>query len=402
MTAQGKERLQAWSVKDYGKNLLMLLIKLPVWAVQLLLFWIPCKPNRITVYSLKQRGYSCNLKYLTEYLKDQRPGTFEILWIVKRGSDLESLKQQGIPAAMAHSWQHFAWRHRSGIVITNDEFYPMCRRRRGQKYVNVWHGGINYKKIGYEGLAFSNPVQKLIYAMNNPQPDCFLSGSRSFTRTASRSFGFPQEIFLECGLPRNDILVRGIEPGQAEAWKTGLGIAPGKRVALYAPTFRKGGNGPGAGLDFGKLRRVLGERFGGDWVVLLRQHYFVARQEEALPEGVTDVSRIEDMQMLLLCSDCLISDYSSCMWDYLLTGRPCFVYAPDLAAYREDDRSFFIPPEQWPYPMAATQPELWERIREFDAVTFQNQASRHREAFGSWDRGGSCEALARTLESYLR
>ena len=60
----------------------MILIKLPIWALQWLLFWIPMKQNRIIIYSMKQRGYSCNLKYLNEYLKTRSAENYEILWVV--------------------------------------------------------------------------------------------------------------------------------------------------------------------------------------------------------------------------------------------------------------------------------------------------------------------------------
>lgn len=399
---KGKETLNTWSLWEYVKHTAMILMKLPLWGGQLLFFWLPLKKNRITVYSMKQHGYSCNLKYLTEYLLNDKPGKFEILWIVKRREDADALNRQGIPVALAHSWQHTLWRMKSGIVITNDEFYPMFRKRRGQQYVNTWHGGINYKKIGYEGLEFTNPIQRLIFQMNNPCPDCFVSGSRSFTQTASDSFRFPKSVFLECGLPRNDLLCRHADLTKAAEIRKALCISAGQRAVLYAPTFRKGGHAPVSALDYRELMRQLKARFGGDWVVLLRQHYFVEEAADCLPECVRDVSRYEDMQELLLVSDCLISDYSSCMWDYLLTGRPCFVYAPDLAAYRDEDRSFFIPPETWPYPISTDADGLYRQIISFDEKTYRARAQQHREACGSRDAGRACRELGSVLEAYLK
>ena len=179
----GKEQLNRWSFREYCKHTLMILMKLPIWAIQWLLFWIPLKQNRIIIYSMKQRGYSCNLKYLTEYLKTHTGDKYEILWVVPNEDARKLLENRGIQAVTPISMDHFRYRHRSSIVISNDEFYPMCIRRPGQRYVNTWHGAINYKKIGYDGLGFTNPIQKLIYRMNNPCPDVFISGSRSFTET---------------------------------------------------------------------------------------------------------------------------------------------------------------------------------------------------------------------------
>ena len=396
----GKEQLNHWSWKDYVKNIIMLLAKIPLWILQALCLWKPLKRNRIAIYSLKQHGYSCNLKYLTEYLNRHHPDTFEILWIVRGEEDLEALKKRGIPAVTLHSKAHFRYRIQAGIVITNDEFYPVFFKRPGQIYVNTWHGAINYKKIGYAGLEFTNPIQELIYRMNNPCPDLFISGSRSFTDTTSESFGFPRDVFLEAGLPRNDILVTGDADVKAKV-RESLGIAPHKKVLLYAPTFRKGGFGPGQELDYRRVCKTLSERFGGEWVVLLRQHYFVAQRHENMDGTLIDVSGYEDMQELILTADCLLSDYSSCMWDFLLTGNPVFVYAPDLKAYTAEDRSFFIPMDCWPYPVAETLDELDGIIRGFDPTAFHARAQAHRSRFGSHDRGQACETLANYLLNLL-
>ncbi len=395
MTA-GREQLNRWSLREYVKHSLMLLMKVPVWCVQWLLFWVPLKKNRIIIYSLKQRGFGCNLKYLTLSLMER--GGYEILWVVRSGEECAMLAQRGIRAVTPHSREHFVYRHRAAIVITNDEFYPMCRKRRGQRYINTWHGAINYKKIGYDGLSFTNPIQKLIYRMNNPCPDVFVSGSRSFTHTASASFRFPREIFLEAGLPRNDILVNGVDGGTLARLRSCIGIPEGKRAVLYAPTFRKGKAAPPAAPDYIRLTQSLARRFGGEWVVLLRQHYFVASTGTECPV-VIDVSGYEDMQELILCSDCMVSDYSSVMWDFVLTGKPCFVYAEDLEEYRNGDRSFFIPPENWPYPLTTDSDGLCQAVEEFDVDHDSRRIRAHLESFGSFDRGTACKTLIEILES---
>lgn len=397
---QGKEQLNTWTLREYLRNALMIGLKIPAWCCQLLLFWLPLHPERILIYSLKQRGYSCNLKYLTEHLKRDPGQRFEILWVVRTREEQALVSRHGVKAVLLHSPEHIFYRLRAGIVITNDEFYPLFLKRRGQRYINVWHGAINYKKIGYEGLSFTNPMQRLIYRMNNPRPDCFVSGSRAFTQTTAQAFRFPREIFLECGLPRNDLLCRTPDPARLSALRQRLGIPEGARAVLYAPTFRKGKNGAPALPDEKAICDALSRRFGGRWVMLVRQHYFVDGGEKS-PGDIIDVSHYEDMQELLLCSQCLISDYSSCMWDYSLTRGPCFAYTPDLEEYRERDRSFFIPPENWPYPVCADVETLCRNIMEFDEQQYRARVAEHHMTQGRFDRGTACEALEKKLIQYL-
>ena len=103
----GKEQLNRWSFREYCKHTLMILMKLPIWAIQWLLFWIPLKQNRIIIYSMKQRGYSCNLKYLTEYLKTHTGDKYEILWVVPNEDARKLLENRGIQAVTPISMDHF-------------------------------------------------------------------------------------------------------------------------------------------------------------------------------------------------------------------------------------------------------------------------------------------------------
>lgn len=399
----GKEQLNFWTIKDYFRNFFMLGIKVPIWILQKLLFFIPLKPRRIIIYSLKQSGYSCNLKYLTEYFNHSCTDNFELLWIVKNEFALHHLQQREIPVAALHSWRHFLYRIRSGIVITNDEFYPIFLKRKGQIYVNTWHGGINYKQIGYSGIGFTNSIQRLIYQLNNPQPEIFVSGSRSFTESTAVAFGFPESIFLPSGLPRNDILFHSTTDQQGKTKKV-LHIPESENILLYAPTFRKGKSKPQGELNYDRLAMILSTKFGGVWKILVRQHYFVSdtKGTDRQSDKVIDVSKYEDMQELIQISDCMISDYSSCMWDFSFTGRPCFVYAEDIQSYSVNDRSFSIPPSEWPYVLCQNEEELYKKILDFDIKSYQKKVELHHQQMGSYESGNACEQLTCTIQMKMK
>ena len=151
-------------------------------------------------------------------------------------------------------------------------------------------------------------------------------------------------------------------------------------------------------LDYDRLLASLQTRFGGEWVILLRQHYFVAASEATHP-AVINVSGYEDMQELILCADCMISDYSSCMWDFILTGKPCFVYAEDVQTYLDEDRSFFIPMESWPYGIADSADTLCRLIEGFNEDAYRTKIQNHLQEHGSFDRGTACETLLKRLNS---
>ena len=395
----GKEQLDFWTIKDYIRNLFMLGMKIPIWILQKFLFFIPLKPNRMIIYSLKQSGYSCNLKYLTEYINRHCKEDFELLWVVKNEVELRRLQSHQISTVTLHSWKHYIYRLRCGIVITNDEFYPVFLKRKKQIYVNTWHGGINYKQIGYSGLGFTNSIQKLIYRLNNPQPDIFVSGSRAFTESTAMAFGFSRAIFLPCGLPRNDFLFQ-CDAQLKRLIKKYLMIPEADKILLYAPTFRKGKTKPKGILNYNKLLATLSQKFGGTWRILIRQHYFIAdaANREMQSDYIIDVSEYEDIQELMLISDCMISDYSSCMWDFSFTGRPCFSYATDLKEYLVNDRSFSIPPSEWPYAICENEEELNKKIFEFDAESYQKKIELHHKKMCAYQYGNACKQLIYAIQ----
>lgn len=79
--------------------------------------------------------------------------------------------------------------------------------RKSQVIINTWHGGGAYKKTGVDN-PYKNKWQ-ILYNKNFGQAGVrlFLSSSEAFTKYAIRgAFEYKGEV-LQCGLPRNDILL---------------------------------------------------------------------------------------------------------------------------------------------------------------------------------------------------
>jgi CDP-glycerol glycerophosphotransferase len=229
----------------------------------------------------------------------------------------------------------------------------------------------------------------------------FLSSSKAFTRFVIRgAYRYRGEV-LECGLPRNDSLLCP-DPAAAAAVRQSLGLSPEKKLLLYAPTFRNSHTLDLYDVDLPRLKHALEARFGGEWVILLRMHYYLSDRIGAtgLPY-VQDVTSYPDMKDLLLCADVLLTDYSSSMWDFSLLGRPCFLYARDIAAY-QGERDFYTPIESWPFPLAADNDELADRIASFDENAYRAAVARHHEELGSTESGTAAGQCAQRIAAFLR
>jgi CDP-glycerol glycerophosphotransferase (TagB/SpsB family) len=139
-------------------------------------------------------------------------------------------------------------------------------------------------------------------------------------------------------------------------------------VILYAPTFR-GDDIASARfpefIDFGLMREML----GSDHVMIVRQHPFVRQPLEvpaSLTDFVIDVSGYPEINQLMLLADVLVTDYSSSIYEFSLTGRPIVFFAPDHEDY-ERQRGFFLDYRtEGPGPVFQTTRELADYLRSGD------------------------------------
>jgi len=263
-------------------------------------------------------------------------------------------------------------------IVTNQHLPHWFRRREGQVVVQTWHG-TPLKRIGHDisEVRFADPGYLEKLRVETPNWSILLSPNRFSTPILRRAFQYQGEI-LESGYPRNDVLRRRDET--AAQVRAVLGLPAGKRVVLYAPTWRDDEYyGPGRyklalNLDLDRAAELLAE----DHVLMVRRHPNVADEIPQAGGGfVWDVSTYPDMADLLAVTDILITDYSSVMFDFATTGRPMLFFTYDLEHYRDRLRGFYFDFEaEAPGPLLATSEEVISAIRDIDVVT-----QRYRDAY---------------------
>lgn len=364
---------------------------------QRLLEFVPYKENRVCCITCTRKGYVDNLRAVSQELL--RKGGMEIIWITKYPETCVTASDRGIKVVRYHTAKHFYLQFTARIILSDDSLYHGLIKRKEQIYLNVWHGGINYKQLGKEGISFEDPLMEKIFERRNPSPDYMIAGSRFFAENMKAAFGFDRTVFLESGLPRNDILFHDTRfRGKVKRF---YGIC-GKNVILYAPTFREEHDMLAAGgVDFGKLAEAGHRRYGGEWVVLYRAHYFV---QEAIVCGrnVIDVSGYDNMQEILIDTDLLISDYSSCMWDYSFLYRPIIVYAPDEERYCRKERGLTAAGRNMPYPKAACMEELLAIMENHDFTADVERIKAHHREMGAFDTGCATKYVTDFILSKMR
>ena len=377
------------------KKSCMLVILLPLK----LLF---VKNNRIVLFNNLGGKYADNPKYIAEFLVNKYQEKFQIIFSVDDVKKHKYLGQKNIIPVQNNSFRYYCYALSSKVIVTNNGGISYLPLRKKQYVINTWHGGGAYKTVGIHSISNSSWLYKKDMQLSAKKTNCFLSTTRRFTEKTSEALLIPQDKFWEIGMPRNDILIRGDKAIQKKI-RCKLGLKENEKLVLFAPTFRNiDGNvlkdfiAVSYGVDAERVCKALQTRFGGNWKFGLRLHPRAVNKSAYLLDGVINLTDYEDMQELLLAADVMINDFSSSMWDFMLTCKPCFTFALDLQNYI-DTRNVYTPVSEWPFPQAATNDELERNILNFNAEEYAKACERHYQDLGGCETGQAAKLVCERI-----
>lgn len=370
-------------------------------------FWIfPIRKNRIAMISYAGRQYSCNPKYISLYLQKKYPQKYEIFFALR---NIEAWENNGEHFVKFLSLRYFFYFCTAKIIISNSGMPTYLPKRKNQYVINTWHGGGAYKtqKSGgnLEESTITKPRLKL-HLYKTHCTDLVLSSSESFTELVIPELvlQYKGEV-MPCGMPRNDIIYQGKYEKLRQKVCASLGIGTDREIILYAPTYRGSIDSMQVqsekiftmDLDTEQLLYAVKNRFKNNPVLLIRAHHAMNMSSHLKSADIIDVSDYPDTQELLCSTDILISDYSSTIWDFSLTKKPCFLYCPDIDYYMNDDRGTYTPIETWPGILCRTNEELEQAILNFDEVEYVKKVEKHHADLGSYETGHACEQVCKRI-----
>jgi CDP-glycerol glycerophosphotransferase len=335
------------------------------------------------------RQYSDNPRAIHEELV-RRGAPVDHLWVVRDGC---FQVPEGATALREGSRPYHEALARARYVVVNDHFPEWFDRRDDQTCVQTWHG-TPLKRLGFD--AHLGQADRQVHNW-----EYVVSPNRTATPILERAFAL-EATMLETGQPRNDVLAGAGREARAARVRERLGLPGDARVVLYAPTYRdtvldrRRRLRLDAPLDVDRLRAAVGE----DTIVLFRKHHLVADAVPATPDGfVRDVSLYPDATELLLAADVLVTDYSSIMFDFAVTGRPMLFFTYDLEAYRDEIRGFYGDfPAMAPGPLLRTTDEIADALRDLDGTSraYADRYAGFIETFCELDDG---RAAARVVDA---
>ncbi|MHB1456439.1 MAG: CDP-glycerol glycerophosphotransferase family protein [Armatimonadota bacterium] len=355
---------------------------------------LPIKNNKIVVCSNCGQGYCDNGKYIVEEIIQQGL-QYDIVWmvldeVVKNGATFPQ-QIRTVPYGTLKDLYEMAT---ARIWIDNCRKAVYPAKKKGQYYIQTWHGAMGLKKTEKDAEDKLSQVYLERGKNDSKMADLFLSNSTWRSDIFKKSFWYDGEI-LESGSPRNDVILTQtiqIQNKVREHFKLNID----KRIVLYAPTFRDNSDIDIYNLNYDLCRNTLKAKFGNDWVILIRLHPNMRHMAEHMryDDASYDATSYTDMQELLCAADVLITDYSSSMFDFALKRSPCFLFIPDLDQYLAE-RGLRFELDEIPFRVARNNEELIHIINSFEKDSYTQKVNNFYEKYGVKEDG---KASSRVVE----
>jgi len=358
----------------------------------------PVRNNQI-YFSSHNKQYSCSPKCIYEYIKKIYGDKFYYIWI---GDDKNNIGDSHTIFIKYKSIKDNYYLLTSKIIISNQGFPARIPFRKNQILFDTWHG-MAYKKIGIrDSEKKKNHYLNFMVKTIGKRTDFILSPCKKFTDTISEALLINSSKFLPFGLPRNDLFFSSSL--DKNMIKNKLEIDASLSIILYAPTYRGEPNVNSyklsdAGLDFTAVINAAAARFKKKFILLYRAHHAMNNMDLD-GDKFKNVTSYPDMQDLLYIADIMITDYSSTIWDFSFAFRPCFLFTPDLDNYI-DDRNFYFPISEWPFPFAMTNEKLCENILNFNEEDNVKRIKKHHAELGSYENGNATKKASEFILNLL-
>ncbi|MCL1631005.1 CDP-glycerol glycerophosphotransferase family protein [Sporolactobacillus sp. CPB3-1] len=343
-------------IKEFFIDLYLLFFKAffvlcKCFALQKKIVFVCSYPENIhcILEEMRRRQFSCTFVFLCR----GRGATDHFVQLGEHVLPVESAN----PFLLACAAYHLATAKL--VVIDNYfAFLSVASFKKGVQCIQLWHACGAFKTFGLmdHSVKFrTNRARKRFIAVYR-HFDKIVVGSDAMQTIFMHSFGLDETRFVHLGIPRTDLffdqkLQKKISQKKQQLWN-------GKKVILYAPTFRDQPNDQmGSGIDLKQMEDALSD----EYVLILRLHPADQRTlDKAVFNSnfVFDGSGWTDVNKLLLNVDLLITDYSSIPFEFALLKRPMIFFPYDLASYEKNRGLWGKYKEMVPGPVAVSTQEV--------------------------------------------
>ena len=263
---------------------------------------------------------------------------------------------------------------RSKVILLDNHYGILfgVKPRKGQSIIQIWHAAGIFKRFGMDMFDSSKKARLEAQKREHSSYTHFVTSSPVCNDAYASAFGMDPSRALPLGAVKTDRLftLKDDMPVLKEELIRKYPKLQGKKLVLYAPTFRDTERrytkkNPMTERQLAISPARFQEELRDGYVLGLRFHdllSFTLNGEYSSVINVTD----EDEQTLLACTDVLITDYSSIIFDFSFFQRPIVFYAYDLVDYAKERGFYHRYASFVPGPICRTEDELFETLGKRD------------------------------------
>lgn len=339
--------------------------------------------------------FSGNIRIVAEALLKQ--GSHQLV-IYKNGAlDADCLKWRALGVRVYECMSVQALRdvHSASVVVLGHSGRDALLRRRkpGRRVINLWHG-VAIKRIEHlmpirKRWSYKSLKRRYLMYVNSRVYDAMIASSATDRLTNALAFGLELDKVHVTGLPRFDYLAPDYvwpPPLQEDATRLDALLA-GRRMVLYAPTFRESSASALKRLGSESLKEIKDFLRQRGMVLGIRPHPYDQAALGQLCDGqcILDMSPSAYVEpaVVLRAASGLVVDYSSIWVDYLLLNRPILGLMLDFDDYAKNERGFIF---DWPFifpgPIVNTWSDALIEIKDWHTSDFFRSA-KYKENFAN-------------------
>lgn len=360
-------------------------------------------------------GKRCNDNsfFLANYIAENHP-QIKLYWVACSDADTSKL-HKSIHIIEYDSKDATSVFKQAGVAIMNQGFIDFSSQGfnffRGAITVNLWHG-VAWKKIGHDKVKNHGIVHSLHEKIFDhfEKADKYVSLSNTYTAVLHTAFHAKDNEIINAGYPRNSLFY-------SSCWlqnnrkaiinylneTVGTNVSDQTKFILYMPTFRDNPS---------KMKSL--EQLGEDasffkWmeendILIIQKAHFVSQQRNEFQTN-KNTKRILTLNDLipyeaLGVADVLITDYSSCFFDYLILDRPIIHFIYDYESYKTADRGIYYDKDDVICGEAPTDFESLKAaiIQYIDApLTDSDLRVKRRKQFIEYESADACQKIFDSL-----
>lgn len=381
-------------------NIERILIKLRIavsyLAARFIVAFIPVRNDKYFCISMTGGSYGDSIKCLSDYICAHEANP-RIVWAFTK--DFYSRNDCEHTKVVLYTFRYYYHILTSKFILTNVTLEKkMLVKRPGQVCVQTWHGTA-LKRIGTDMHKGDVSLNRRVTQYNADMTDIMVSGSRFMTNIYHEKCLYPYEIIHEIGTPRNDVFFCERLDIIEKVYKY-FDISADKKIILYAPTFRTDRGMAYYDVDLQKIKECFERESDDRYVVLARLHPNMMKNEKAFfslfAAETINASLYPDMIDLLYSAAVLVTDYSSCMFDFIYSYKPIILYVPDRFIY---DRGFYLDIDKLPFIVLNENSEIIDKCSEFSYIEYRNKIDSFLESIGSVESGRATPSLYELLRA---